>query len=238
EGCAPLTVQFTDQSAGDPTSWHWTFEGGSPSISNDQNPSVTFPAPGTFTVTLTASNAFGSNSASNEIVVNGLPVAGFVYQTVSGTVIFGNQSNNALSYSWNFGDGSFSNEQSPTHTYTASGSYTVELTAINACGASTLQQTIQVIVSGLNDPSWLESFRLFPNPNDGYFSIDMSGQPQDEVAFTLFNAIGELVMRDKANFSTGHLLYRFEQGNLPAGVYSLGVQHGDRTFFVKVIVQQ
>ena len=238
EGCAPLTVQFTDQSAGDPTAWQWTFEGGSPSMSNQQNPSVTFPAPGTFTVTLTASNAFGSNSTSSEIVVNSLPVAGFVFQTVSGTVIFGNQSINALSYSWNFGDGSFSNEQSPTHTYAASGTYTVELTAINVCGASTLQQTIQVIVSGVNDPSWLESFRLFPNPNDGLFTIDMSGQPQDEVAFTLFNAIGEMVWRDKASFGTGHLSYKFDQGNLPAGVYSLGVQHGDRTFFVKVVVQQ
>jgi len=58
-GTFPLTVNFTDQSTENPTGWAWTFgDGGS---SSQQNPSHTYTAAGTYTVTLTASNAYGSD---------------------------------------------------------------------------------------------------------------------------------------------------------------------------------
>jgi PKD repeat protein len=56
------SVQFTDLSTNIPTSWSWTFEGGSPATSTDQNPSVTYNTIGTYTVTLTAENALGSDT--------------------------------------------------------------------------------------------------------------------------------------------------------------------------------
>ncbi len=55
------SVNFTDQSTNTPTSWSWTFDGGSPSSSTAQNPSVTYAAEGTYNVTLTAANAEGSD---------------------------------------------------------------------------------------------------------------------------------------------------------------------------------
>ena len=62
-GCAPLTVVFTDQSTGNPTSWSWSFPGGSPSSATGQGPhEVTYDSPGTYTVTLTVSNDCGSDS--------------------------------------------------------------------------------------------------------------------------------------------------------------------------------
>jgi hypothetical protein len=62
EGNAPLRVQFLDLSINDPASWSWSFAGGTPSTSTSQNPVVTFNNPGTYSVTLTASNGFGSNT--------------------------------------------------------------------------------------------------------------------------------------------------------------------------------
>ena len=56
------TVQFTDNSVGSPTSWSWTFTGGTPSSSTAQNPVVTYSTPGTYDVTLTATNAYGSDT--------------------------------------------------------------------------------------------------------------------------------------------------------------------------------
>jgi uncharacterized repeat protein (TIGR02543 family) len=55
-------VNFTDQSGNGPTSWQWTFAGGIPSTSTDQDPSVTYNTPGTYDVTLTVTNAAGSDT--------------------------------------------------------------------------------------------------------------------------------------------------------------------------------
>jgi PKD repeat protein len=59
-GSAPLTVQFSDTSTGNPTSWSWSFDDGGTSTA--QNPSHTYSAAGSYTVTLTATNYGGSNS--------------------------------------------------------------------------------------------------------------------------------------------------------------------------------
>src|SRR5207253_1879749 len=59
-GIVPLTVNFTDASTGQPTSWAWTFGDGGTSTA--QNPSHTYTTAGTYSVTLTATNTMGSNS--------------------------------------------------------------------------------------------------------------------------------------------------------------------------------
>jgi len=56
------TVNFTDASTNSPTSWSWSFEGGTPSTSTTQNPSVVYNTPGTYNVTLTATNAEGNDT--------------------------------------------------------------------------------------------------------------------------------------------------------------------------------
>ena len=61
-GPAPLTVRFTDRSSNAPSSWSWTFGPVSdPLNSTDQNPSVTYTNPGTYPVSLTSSNVYGSS---------------------------------------------------------------------------------------------------------------------------------------------------------------------------------
>jgi PKD repeat protein len=56
------TVQFTDLSQSDPTSWSWDFPGGTPSSTTEQNPSVVYNTAGTYSVTMTATNDLGSNT--------------------------------------------------------------------------------------------------------------------------------------------------------------------------------
>lgn len=77
--CAGDCITFTDLSTGDPTSWLWEFEGGSPAQSTNQDPGVVcFETPGSFNVTLTVSNEFGSNTVTNPVVVQDLPeIEGF-----------------------------------------------------------------------------------------------------------------------------------------------------------------
>ncbi|MDX1408916.1 MAG: PKD domain-containing protein, partial [Saprospiraceae bacterium] len=56
------TVDFTDLSSNNPTSWDWSFDGGTPANSTAQNPTVTYNTEGVYTVSLTATNADGSDT--------------------------------------------------------------------------------------------------------------------------------------------------------------------------------
>jgi PKD repeat protein len=63
--CVNTNVQFYDQSwKGTPTSWTWQFPGGTPSVSNDSMPVVSYSTPGVYTVTLLVSNQYGADSIS------------------------------------------------------------------------------------------------------------------------------------------------------------------------------
>lgn len=58
------TVTFTDLSTNNPTSWSWTFEGGTPATSTEESPVVTYSTAGLYDVTLVTTNAAGDDSAS------------------------------------------------------------------------------------------------------------------------------------------------------------------------------
>lgn len=65
------TVSYTDLSANLPTSWNWTFSGASPATSSQQNPTgISYANPGTYTVSLTVSNANGNNTATYTNYIN------------------------------------------------------------------------------------------------------------------------------------------------------------------------
>ncbi len=167
-GDAPLTVNYTNQSTNNPDSYSWTFEGGSPSTSSAENPTVSYNTPGVYNVTLTVSNGGGTDTETknNYITVNGagpgLPSAAFSSSTTSGdaplTVNFFDQSsNNPVSWSWNFqgGNPSTSNSQNPTVQYNTPGVYTVTLTVTNSDGSDTetLQNYITVTQSNVGAPA-------------------------------------------------------------------------------------
>jgi PKD repeat protein len=63
------SVTFTDESANDPTAWQWTFEGGNPTTSTEQNPTVTYDTPGVYAVTLTATNNAGASVAIKQAYI-------------------------------------------------------------------------------------------------------------------------------------------------------------------------
>ncbi len=73
--CTGQTVQYTSTSTGSPSSYSWTFAGGTPATSTAQNPTVTYSTPGTYNVSLTATNSMGSNTSNqtNYITINQTP---------------------------------------------------------------------------------------------------------------------------------------------------------------------
>jgi PKD repeat protein len=72
--CVGVPIQFTDFSwNGAPTSWDWSFTGGNPSTATTQNATVTYTSPGVYPVSLTVSNAAGSNTATRQAYITVLP---------------------------------------------------------------------------------------------------------------------------------------------------------------------
>jgi PKD repeat protein len=141
-GKAPLNVSFKDKSTGYPTKWKWTFGDGT--NSTKQNPIHKYSKAGKYTVSLTVNNAAGSNTTTkaNYITVVAKPVAAFSASPTSGkvplNVVFTDKSTGApTAWKWNFGDGTTSTKQNPTHKYSKAGTYTVSLTVTNAAGSNT-----------------------------------------------------------------------------------------------------
>jgi len=147
DNCEPAQVQFTDESFA-ATAWSWSFQGGIPSTSTQQSPLVVFNAAGQYEVTLTVTNAFGSNSSTQVISVDAepQPVADFEYSVNLNQVFFEYTGTGGTVFEWNFGDNSpVSNNQNPIHTYASNGSYIVTLTVSNNCGFD--QKSFTVVVS-------------------------------------------------------------------------------------------
>ncbi len=141
----PLAVQFTNTSTGNPIGFAWDFGDGQ--TSTEVNPMHVYSASGTYTVGLTAINASGgTNYFSQQVTVQAPVIAAFTTQVMGAqTIQFINQSSGAVSYIWDFGDGTNSSEISPSHTYSAPGVYTVTLLASAANGVqNTAQQQVTI----------------------------------------------------------------------------------------------
>jgi uncharacterized repeat protein (TIGR01451 family) len=138
-GCAPLTVTFTDQSTGSPTSWNWTFgDGGTSSL---QNPSHQYASAGTYNVTLTASNACGSDTETktNYITVYTKPTATASSNSPvceGATIQLTGGPDGMTTYSWT-GPGGWTNSAQnatrPNATPAMAGNYTLTVTDSNGC---------------------------------------------------------------------------------------------------------
>jgi gliding motility-associated-like protein len=152
-GCAPILVQFTDQSIGNPTQWKWDLGNGVTSYL--QNPSTTYFNPGTYTVKLLVRTANGVDSIVKSSLITVAPNPRVDFKALDSTGCFplpvqftdlSTTSNGSITaWSWDLGDGTVSNDAAPSHTYTASGSYTITLKATNNFGCSKTISKVQYI---------------------------------------------------------------------------------------------
>ncbi len=199
EGCAPLGVILTDESTNDPISWNWTFEGGVPASSTDQNPVVVYENAGVYSIVAEISNANGTSTFTfaDTITVLEEPISDFEIMQNDPSISLINNSNGADSYTWFFGDGNVSFEENPEHTYAFSGTFPVVLEASNDCGTDVMTQTISVIVSNVEELHSTLGLNLIPNPNNGNFEISLDKFLDRDVDFEIINPVGQMVYKSK-----------------------------------------
>ena len=152
-------VNFTDQSLYAPTSWQWTFTGGTPANSTSKNPVITYNDTGCYDVTLVVSNANGTDSIIKTCyiqVAQGVPPtvdfsASTTNVTVGSSINFSDLSGNTpTSWSWTFqgGNPSSSAIQNPINiNYNAVGCYDVILVSTNVFGTDSLTKICYINVT-------------------------------------------------------------------------------------------
>ena len=90
------SIQFTDNSQNNPAEWEWTFEGGTPSTSNEQNPEITYNTLGVYNVVLKVTNAAGENTLTKEDYITVNHLTGIIPAKSDNISIFPNPAKNRI----------------------------------------------------------------------------------------------------------------------------------------------
>ena len=150
---SPVTLQMVDKSLG-ATQYLWEFDGGNPTTSNAQNPSVVFTSAGDHTIKLTISN--GKETYSTQKTVNVKPAMTIDFNwsvdpidnDYEAPVLLhlNNLSTNAVSYEWNIvgANPSLTAATSPDINFSSAGTYTIVLKATNDKETKILQKQVTI----------------------------------------------------------------------------------------------
>lgn len=182
------SVHLFDVSTGNVTSWDWTFEGGTPATSTEQNPVVTYNKAGSYAVTLTVGDGNTTAIATREafVIVEGeapiakidLPDGAYLspwvmmFVPTNVPLTFKDASTgNPLQWAWTF-DGaepSTSTDQNPTVTYAEEGSYGIRLEVANELGSNVFETVNTAIQAGGEQEIW----NIAPEENGDLAMIEM-----------------------------------------------------------------
>jgi PKD repeat protein len=188
----------------------WDFGDGIQSI--QENPVHAYQQFGDYEVTLIASNQSFADTVTKVVRVCLQPVAEFDYQVDEFTLSVDNTSQNALSYFWDFGDGSFSFLENPTYEYLVEGDYEVSLIAYNDCESDTTTKYISICTNPEAGFDYIcDDLRIsFMNTAINYDSCIWDYG--DGIGSTLINP--EHIYLEPGDYSVGLTVWRFCGENL------------------------
>lgn len=227
----------------DALTYEWFIPDGTPSYSTEINPYVYFDISGIFAVTLVATGPGGVDTLIQTVAVDldDPPVASFtpsadIVLLSDPLVTFDNTSLDADGYYWSFGDGTFSTDEDPWHSYTEIGEFEVSLIAINGdCPNDTTTTTIIVTDSDGIFENGLTAISVYPNPALDHIRIASSKSINSEFSYGIYDASGRLVLQGaNINLIGDHLI---SVESLAKGVYHIKVQIGESSVLKKFIVE-
>ena len=231
EGCAPFEVTYDAQITNNTNSFHWLFPGGNPLTSSDTSVTVTYNTPGNYTAKLIAENEFGADTANHPIVIHPEAVADFSISVNGLTLTTTNNSTNADSYFWTFGDGDTSILAEPVHTYDSNGNYDITLKVTNFCGDNEMSKNLLII--DVEDPLGEVFVKLYPNPNFGIFTLDIETIQADDVEMTIFDVLGRKV--EQRHWGKTRKIYEeISLEDQPAGNYIFQLNYQGRLLTSKI----
>jgi PKD repeat protein len=219
--CVGETIQFYDASSADVIAWSWSFPGGTPSSSTNQNPLITYNTPGTYSVSLTVTNNNGSNTTTDTdyVTVSSIPSTPNIVQNGNVLSVFLQMGETAV---W-FLDG-VQIAMGPSIVIDSPGNYSVQVT--NQSGCRSISNTYLVLsneelISGA-------SIVIYPNPSDGIIQIQVDQFNLQRIV--VLDALGRSVQRFEVNSNIQTLDLR----RLSSGIYTLLLEADEVKYFKRV----
>lgn len=232
-GCQGISVNYYDQSAGNPTEWSWTFEGGDPATSTEQNPVVTYNDQGDWDVTLEVSDGTNFNTLEEEdfMAVFALPDVTLdpqdtaclnwpPYELSGGLPEGGSYSGPGVGN--NFFDPSIAGVGTHAITYT----YEDE----NGCVNSAEQELVVDICAGISNIE-RDGMLIYPNPSQGIFILKVDGA--GPVNVSVFSVTGNLIYENDFAGSNNQNL-KIDLSGQSNGLYIININYNDRHFVEKI----
>ncbi len=164
---------------------------------------------------------------------------------------------NVVAATWSWGDNTTSNTLYSSHTYSASGTYSICLSVSVSCGGSSQTcvnqfifksmqsaQMIQVnvlpptsITTGIkNSTSETINWSVFPNPNSGKFEVKMDGNSNEIVKMKVYSLIGEMIY--ETEIANDNIAKRIDLDNISNGIYFIKLNSNNKEFTKKIIVNK
>jgi PKD repeat protein len=255
ETCTQEIINFYDQSSGGAVSWEWTFEGGMPGTSTNQNPVVAYFSPGTFDVTLTISDGVETSTLimENYMTVMAVPQipgtpageAEICTNWSEPTQYITSGATNAVSYSWEIlpaEAGTISgNGLSATVTWTLNWEGTASIKVIGynePCGEGLFSTALDVVCSictGINEQADLNEIQIYPNPSNGKFTVDFNNY-YGVTEVSVINMLNIVVFSDRTETMTGKT-FNIDLSNLSTGVYFIKLKTVKQEETRKIVIQ-
>jgi hypothetical protein len=238
--CEKFCSNFFDQSTNNPTSWQWSFPGGSPSSATDQNPTnICYNNPGTYDITLVTTNAFGSDTLTilNYITVYSTPP--FPTITQNGFTL---TSSAAAGYQWQYNGIDIAGATSQSYDILQSGYYAVVISDSNGCTSSS---TVYIVIEGVEDLSDDPNIFIYPNPSDGDFIVQLTdASAGDVVLIRIMNVTGQVIYSSEELRSIGTSinikkeidLRRDASHPVSTGVFFIEIKTSDNLTRKKIVI--
>lgn len=210
--------------------WYPYYEWSTGSVSDE----ITVYESGTYNVSIEDWIGCSSSSNSIQVIVNPLPEASFSPNLNLFDVEFDNFSMNATDYEWNFGDGNFSTDFEPTHTYGSGGVLPMWLVAFNDCGSDTAFLDLASVGIGEKDETL--AVGVYPNPCTGKVWLSLGTELDGMIQVAVLNSLGAEVLSQPVFFLAGK--GQVDVGSLPNGSYIMQIRSESSSYFGRIMVSR
>jgi len=175
----------------------------------------------------------------------GADTVDFAYNTSSVYTI--EETVTATGYQWAISPvnaGTFSaNGTSITINWSSSfiGNVSIHVKSINDCGESAYSESKVMYLkntTGTGNLNAANNVRIFPNPSDGFFTLELKNVRNQAINIRVYNLLGRMVESFHVNAGTGTSSHPLDLRHLPDGLYMMKIQHQDGTLSNKLIINR